>query len=310
TNGLCLQCHSASEYNKPEHHRHKEQSTGAQCVNCHMPTTRYMGVDDRRDHSFKIPRPNISIKYDTPNACVQCHDGQTNEWAASTLEKWHGKPPELSASEHSMLELRSLKTISKNAHMRLINDLSLNEIDRASAIAYLGNSGAELNDDTVKSWVNSPLPLIRLAIAKVGFLLPEAERLKSYKQLLTDKLKSVRVAAAQNLSQMQSQLTGLNESIIELAHANNVNTWRGEGSINQSMLALNKQDINGAIKSLQKGISVDPYFDASYVNLADIYYRLGQTEKMQSVLNNGLKAVATSAPLHYANGMALIRSGN
>ncbi|MDQ2046149.1 hypothetical protein NRL14_20905, partial [Pseudoalteromonas sp. 20-92] len=69
-------------------------------------------------------------------------------------------------------------------------------------------------------------------------------------------------------------------------------------------------DINGAIKSLQKGISVDPYFDASYVNLADIYYRLGQTVQMQSTLNSGLKAVTTSAPLHYANGMALIRSGN
>ena len=310
TNGLCLQCHSASEYNKSEHHRHKEQSTGAQCVSCHMPTNRYMGVDDRRDHSFKIPRPDISIKYDTPNACVQCHDDQTNEWAASTLEKWHGKAPALSASEHSMLELRSLKSISQNAHMSLINDFSLNEIDRASAIAYLANSGAELNDATVKSWVNSPLPLIRLAIAKVGFLLPEAERLKSYKKLLTDKLKSVRVAAAQNLSQTTAQLNGLNQSIIELAHANTVNTWRGEGNINQSMLALNKQDINGAIKSLQKGISVDPYFDASYVNLADIYYRLGQTVQMQSTLNSGLKAVTTSAPLHYANGMALIRNGN
>ncbi len=310
TNGLCLQCHSASEYNKPEHHRHKEQSAGAQCVSCHMPTNRYMGVDDRRDHSFKIPRPDISIKYDTPNACVQCHDGQTNEWAASTLEKWHGKPPELSASEHSMLELRSLKAISKNAHMSLINDFSLNEIDRASAISYLGGSTTELSDSDVKSWVNSLLPLIRLAIAKVGFLLPEAERLKSYKQLLTDKLKSVRVAAAQNLSQTKAQLDGLNQSVRELAYANKVNTWRGEGNINQSMLALNKQDVNGAIKSLQKSISVDPYFDASYVNLADIYYRLGQTEKMQSVLNNGLTAVPSSAPLHYANGMALIRSGN
>ncbi|MEL0635116.1 hypothetical protein V6237_20515, partial [Pseudoalteromonas carrageenovora] len=70
------------------HHRHKEQSTGAQCVSSHMPNYRYMGVDDRRDHSFKIQRPDISIKYDTHNACVQCQDGQTNELAASTLEKW------------------------------------------------------------------------------------------------------------------------------------------------------------------------------------------------------------------------------
>ena len=33
---------------------------GAQCVNCHMPERTYMTVDNRRDHSFTIPRPTLS----------------------------------------------------------------------------------------------------------------------------------------------------------------------------------------------------------------------------------------------------------
>ncbi len=48
-----------------------------------MPTNRYMGVDDRRDHSFKIPRPDLSSTFNTPNACVSCHKDKSNEWAKS-----------------------------------------------------------------------------------------------------------------------------------------------------------------------------------------------------------------------------------
>ena len=43
------------------------------CVNCHMPTTTYMAVDHRRDHSFRVPRPDLSTKLGTPNSCTQCH---------------------------------------------------------------------------------------------------------------------------------------------------------------------------------------------------------------------------------------------
>ena len=56
-----------------QHHHHPEGSTGAQCANCHMPETTYMGVDPRRDHSMRIPRPDLSVVMGTPNACNQCH---------------------------------------------------------------------------------------------------------------------------------------------------------------------------------------------------------------------------------------------
>ena len=50
-----------------------------------------MGVDYRRDHSFRIPRPDLSDQLGTPNACTQCHANETNAWAANYMKKWYGE---------------------------------------------------------------------------------------------------------------------------------------------------------------------------------------------------------------------------
>ena len=59
---------------------------GALCANCHMPETTYMGVDPRRDHSMRIPRPDLSVVMGTPNACNQCHQDQDAPWALDALQ--------------------------------------------------------------------------------------------------------------------------------------------------------------------------------------------------------------------------------
>ena len=88
-NNLCLQCHKP-EYNTETHHFHKIDTEGAQCINCHMVSRTYMGIDHRRDHSFRVPRPDQSVKYGTPNACTNCHKDETTAWAAETVKKWYG----------------------------------------------------------------------------------------------------------------------------------------------------------------------------------------------------------------------------
>ncbi|MBA61201.1 MAG: hypothetical protein CMJ76_02440 [Planctomycetaceae bacterium] len=74
-NRLCTSCHQhpTKKYDTPAHHHHKPGSKGASCVECHMPETTYMAVDPRRDHSLRVPRPDLSLKIGTPNACVKCH---------------------------------------------------------------------------------------------------------------------------------------------------------------------------------------------------------------------------------------------
>lgn len=74
-NKLCTSCHQhpQAKYDTTAHHHHQEGSKGASCVECHMPHTTYMQVDPRRDHSLRIPRPDLSVQLGTGNACTGCH---------------------------------------------------------------------------------------------------------------------------------------------------------------------------------------------------------------------------------------------
>jgi len=74
-NQVCTSCHQhpAGKFDGELHHRHSMNGAGSSCVECHMPQTTYMDVDPRRDHSFRIPRPDLSVKLVTPNACTRCH---------------------------------------------------------------------------------------------------------------------------------------------------------------------------------------------------------------------------------------------
>lgn len=74
-NETCTSCHqhAAGKYDVPSHHHHQPGTEGAMCVSCHMPHRTYMDVDPRRDHSLRVPRPDLSVKLGTPNACSGCH---------------------------------------------------------------------------------------------------------------------------------------------------------------------------------------------------------------------------------------------
>ena len=74
-NQLCVGCHSSEQFDTPEHHHHSanlaqpigsQQPQGSQCIDCHMPGRLYMGNDYRRDHSFRIPRPDLTVAHGTP----------------------------------------------------------------------------------------------------------------------------------------------------------------------------------------------------------------------------------------------------
>ncbi|MEX0612532.1 MAG: cytochrome c3 family protein, partial [Pirellulales bacterium] len=93
-NQLCTQCHEPAKYDTPGHHHHAIGSAGAQCIECHMPSRLYMVIDERRDHSFRVPRPDVSAELGTPNACNDCHTrpDETFQWAADAVLNWYGRP--------------------------------------------------------------------------------------------------------------------------------------------------------------------------------------------------------------------------
>src|SRR5262249_20419326 len=76
-NALCAQCHLPAKFDTVEHTHHQAASAGSACAACHMPAKTYMGIDQRRDHSFRIPRPDLTVSIGVPNTCNQCHSDRS-----------------------------------------------------------------------------------------------------------------------------------------------------------------------------------------------------------------------------------------
>ncbi len=95
-NLLCLRCHGAPGVNKAPvidplaHSHHPPDSTGNQCVTCHMPTTNYMQRAPRHDHGFLKPDPLLTRELGIPNACNRCHTDQSTNWAIAQTDAWYG----------------------------------------------------------------------------------------------------------------------------------------------------------------------------------------------------------------------------
>jgi predicted CXXCH cytochrome family protein len=87
---VCMQCHAAEKYATAAHHRHESASPPLACASCHMSERIYMVIDRRHDHSFRVPRPDLSVKLGTPNACNDCHTDKSPQWTAEAIERWHG----------------------------------------------------------------------------------------------------------------------------------------------------------------------------------------------------------------------------
>lgn len=312
-NGLCLQCHGEEVYNVKSHHQHDDKSTGAQCVNCHMPENRYMGVDDRRDHSFKIPRPDLSIQFNTPNACIKCHDDKSNQWASDNLKTWHGKPTNILSSKQLLMRLNSGETITLVQHLSIISDENLDVISRATAIQLLSDTTQKLTIEVLSPYLFHKEPLLRLSATNAANLLSPADKIKALAPLLKDEFKAVRVSAARNLITSQISVadkTAFNDAFKALLHANDVNSWRGEGMANQGVLAIEMNVLTGAEKAFKKAIAIEPYFEAGYINLADIYRAQQRPFQVAAVLTKGMKNNPKSAALHYSYGLHLVRQKN
>ena len=130
-----------------------------------MPTKTYMVVHDRRDHSMRVPRPDLSVSIGTPNACNQCHTDRSAEWAAKAVAKWY--PNGRQTKPHYGTALHAGRTGAVDAESqldRLILDKSQPAIARASGLLLLPRYASEASEPAIKAAIADPDPLVRMAV--------------------------------------------------------------------------------------------------------------------------------------------------
>lgn len=102
-NGACLTCHAPLGTNVTAHTRHRPESSGSSCYNCHMPYTTYGLLRALRSHQISSPTVAASVSTGRPNACNSCHLDKTLAWTQAQLAAWYRTPPvALSADEETV----------------------------------------------------------------------------------------------------------------------------------------------------------------------------------------------------------------
>ena len=136
-NAVCAQCHLPAKFDTSAHHHHRPEAEGARCVSCHMPARTYMVVDPRRDHSFRVPRPDLSVALGTPNACTGCHANRTASWAAGRVAGWGGAARGTADFARTLEVARRGLPVAGPALAALATDRTQPGIVRATALTHL-----------------------------------------------------------------------------------------------------------------------------------------------------------------------------
>ena len=313
-NAVCAQCHQPGKYDAVAHTRHAAGTAGAACAACHMPTTTYMVIDPRHDHSMRIPRPDLSVKLGTPNACNNCHTGKTPQWAANAIAQWTGKNPggyqrfaeAFAAGSAGALEAR-------RALIAIIDDREEPPIVRASALSRIERWLTPGTLPKVTNALNDPDPIVRLAAVEALSTAPVETRQQYLPRMLQDPVRAIRVDAAHALAGPgEAGLRGadraaFDRAIEEFVAVQSYNADRPEGRTSLANLYALRGEAERAITEYRKAIELDPTFIQAYANLADLYRARGSESESEAALRAGLARNPAAAALHYALGLSLTR---
>jgi predicted CXXCH cytochrome family protein len=316
-NALCVQCHDSEHYATERHHFHAQGSEAANCVSCHMPATTFMGVDARRDHSLRVPRPDQSVSLGVPNPCNACHSDRPASWAARTLQNWYGHTP----AGHQQFALAlaqpsNATPVASQLLSALISDRTQPAIARASALARLVPPLARPLWEPIHDALSDPSPLVRRSAAR--FMTSVEPRLRSalLAPLLLDPVRAVRLETAAALAditpgQIEPARRGaLQAAFAEYTAAQMLNGDRPEGQLSLALLYTGQQQFDRAEQALKRALTLDPAFAPAAVNLADLYRAQGRDQEAELMLRNTLdvgRPLRQEPSLLHALGLTLVR---
>lgn len=311
--GLCLGCH-ADTFASPAHHHHESAKAEVTCVSCHMATRAYMVVDRRHDHSFRIPRPDISARLGTPNTCNDCHADKSAEWAASAIASWggagHGFQKYASAFDAAWTGKPDAATLLAE----IVRDHDASAVARATALTELAPYLSPGNLDLARSGLSDADPMVRIASLDMLENAPVTQFWTMAAPLLADQVRGVRIRAAALLAPVgPASLTPTDRDRFERAAAEFVAAQKLNADRPEARTALGtfyaQRRLSGEAEAeYRAALRLDPRYAPAAINLADLFRQTGRDSQGAEVLRAAIEASPQDAGLHHALGLELVRA--
>jgi tetratricopeptide (TPR) repeat protein len=310
----CLQCHSEDKYADAKHHRHEAVTPALACASCHMPSRTYMVVDTRHDHSFRIPRPDISVKLGTPNACNNCHADKPPEWSAAAIERWHG-PSRKGFQNYAAAFVSAWHDRPDAATLlaAVAADRNTPAIARAGALNELSFRVTPAMLELARTSLTDPDPMVRIGALEMIQDLSIDQRWPVASPLLSDPIRGVRIRAASILSDVplmrlsEPDRGRFNHAAEEFIAAQEFNADRPEARTTLGAFYTRRGRNSEAEAEYKASLRLSPQFTGAYINLADLYRQTGREGDGEKVLRNAIDAAPNDGGLHHALGLSLVR---
>ncbi|MGH7934324.1 MAG: tetratricopeptide repeat protein [Candidatus Binataceae bacterium] len=273
-----------------------------------------MLIDRRRDHSIRIPRPDLSATLGAPNACGNCHVNRTPQWAADYVAKWYGGARIGFQQFGPALQAGRLGAPgAQRALAELMSNPGQPAIARATALAMLAAFN-EVSNVSLDRNSQDASPLVRRAAAEALSTVAPAASASTMLRLLNDPVRAVRIEAAVSLDEgatrgsLPDDVTHvLDHDSAEYLSTQTFNTDRPEGHLNLGLFFAKKGMFARAETELKTALSIDPSFSPAAVNLADLDRELGRDDEAEVVLRRALLHTPDDASLLYALGLLNVR---
>jgi len=266
-----------------------------------------MGNDFRRDHSFRVPRPDLSLKYGTPNACAGCHK-KDDKWAWETFQQLYGTVDSIHFSDKLIPGIIR----QPNGHvglLELINDKSETEIVRASAVKALSGYNAENFINQYLSWLNDRSAVVRGATVDVLSEINNTDYVNSFLPLLKDPKRSVRIKAFYALS-------GLNESNVPEVYKASYEKVKKEffthldtnsdfvgGRVKRANYYIKRGEIDKGIAGYESALAIDNINNQARLTLANLYYNIKNYKKAEEAFKTVIVQEPDYGPTYYSLGL-------
>ena len=314
---VCATCHAPERFATRKHHFHREKSRGASCVACHMRIETYMVVDPRHDHSFRVPRPDLTAALGSDqarDACSDCHKDRPAAWAARAVKRFY--PDGRQNQPHYATALHAGRTFQPDAERALlavVKDAAQPGIVRGTAVTLLPPYLGPDSLPALERAARDVDPLVRLGAASALEALPPRERVRIGMQLLWDKVRAVRVEAVTAFldvpdTELESEARGaFDRALDEYRLAQRTSAERPESHVNLGIVDQKRGDLEAARRDYDTAIALAPWFVPAWVNLADLLRLQGKDDEGATALRKALAVDPQNAAVHHALGLLLVR---
>jgi hypothetical protein len=247
-------------------------------------------IDKRHDHSFRIHRPDTSVKLGTPNACNDCHADQSAQWAADTIEQWHG--PTRNGFQNYAKAFQASWTGRSDAAAQLTlvaASPTTPAIARASALSELHSRVSPASIELARKGLADPDPMVRNAALDMLDGHPGNRIWQLVSPLLTDSSRGFRIRQFRYWPACRPQdsrppIARLSRVQQPSSSQRSVSTPIGRKPgrhLGTSLLVAASQRCRERNKA---ALPLSPQFAPAAINLADLYRQLGREGDAETVL--------------------------